>query len=133
MKVLLLAMPDAISALDGLVTIPNTGLCSIAGNLTDCDVRVLDLVGSRRHVRKSLLGQLHSFRPDIVGLSAMTFQYDSAVRVARIVREWNPETLIVLGCYHASLLYEEVGVSQEGSLFDFLVRGEGELIFDRLV
>ena len=42
MKVLLLAMPDAVSALDGLVTIPNVGLCSIAGNLTDCDVRVLD-------------------------------------------------------------------------------------------
>jgi radical SAM superfamily enzyme YgiQ (UPF0313 family) len=133
MKVLLLAMPDAVSALDGLVTIPNTGLCSIAGNLTDCDVRVLDLVGSRRHVRKSLVGQLRSFRPDIVGLSAMTFQYDSAVKVARIIREWNPETLIVLGGYHASLLYEEIGASQEANLFDFLIRGEGELTFDRLV
>ena len=43
------------------------------------------------------------------------------------------ETLIVLGGYHASLLYEEVGVSQEASLFDSLVRGEGELIFDRLL
>ena len=133
MKVLLLAMPDAISALDGLVTIPNTGLCSIAGNLTDCDVRVLGLVGCRRQVRKSLLRQLQSFRPEIIGLSAMTFQYDSAVKVARIVRQWNPETLIVLGGYHASLLHNEVGVSEEASLFDFLVRGEGELILDRLV
>jgi len=133
MKVLLLAMPDAISALDGLVTIPNTGLCSIAGNLRDCDVKVLDLVGFRRHVRESLLRQLRLFRPDIVGLSAMTFQYDSALKVARIVREWNPETLIVLGGYHASLLYHEIGVSQEANLFDFLVRGEGELVFDQLV
>jgi anaerobic magnesium-protoporphyrin IX monomethyl ester cyclase len=133
MKVLLLAMPDAISALDGLVTIPNIGLVSIAGNLTDCDVRVLDLVGCRRDVRGALLAQLRNFGPDVVGLSAMTFQYDSAVKVARIVREWNPEAHIVLGGYHASLLYEEVGVSPEANLFDFLVRGEGELTFDRLI
>ncbi len=133
MKVLLLAMPDAISALDGLVTIPNIGLCSIAGNLTDCDVRILDLVGFRRRVRQALVEELRSFRPDVVGLSAMTFQYDSAVRVARIVKEWNAETPIVLGGYHASLLYNEVGVSREANLFDFLVRGEGELTFDRLI
>lgn len=133
MKVLLLAMPDAISVLDDLVTFPNIGLVSIAANLSGCEVRVMDLVASRRNVRQALVEQLRDYCPDVVGLSAMTFQYDSAVRVARIVRAWNPAVNIVLGGYHASLLYERIGASPEASLFDFLVRGEGEKPFDSLV
>ena len=44
MRILLVSMPDTVSAFDGLVEYPNMGLCSIAGNLDDCDVKVLDLV-----------------------------------------------------------------------------------------
>lgn len=122
-------MPDAVSAFDGLVTFPNAGLCSIAGNLTDCEVRVLDLVACRHKVRRGVLDQLNTFRPELVGLSAMTFQYASAVKVARIVREWNPEVPIVLGGYHGSLSCEEIVSSPEAGLFDYFVRGEGELSF----
>ncbi len=32
MRVLLISMPDSVSAADNLVVFPNTGLCSIAGN-----------------------------------------------------------------------------------------------------
>jgi radical SAM superfamily enzyme YgiQ (UPF0313 family) len=133
MRVLLISMPDSVSAFDNLVTFPNTGLCSIAGNLTDCDVRVLDLVACRHKITKTILKELNTFRPELVGLSAMTFQYNSAMKVARIVRDWNPEMPIVLGGYHGSLLYEEIGSSPEAGLFDFLIRGEGELSFSRLV
>ncbi len=129
MKVLLISMPDAVSAFDGLVTFPNTGLCSIAGNLPNCDVRVLDLVACRKKVGSTVIEQLNTFRPELVGLSAMTFQYASAVKVARIVRDWNPEVPVVLGGYHGSLSCEEIGSSPEGRLFDYIVRGEGELAF----
>ena len=87
MKVLLISMPDSVSAFDNLVTYPNTGLCSLAGNLIDCEVRVLDLVACRNRITKTILGQLNTFRPELVGLSAMTFQYNSAIKVARIVRD----------------------------------------------
>jgi radical SAM superfamily enzyme YgiQ (UPF0313 family) len=116
-----------------LVTFPNTGLCSIAGNLVDCEVRVLDLIAFRHRITKATLEQLNTFRPELVGLSAMTFQYKSAIQVARIVRDWNPEVPIVLGGYHGSLLHEEIGLSPEAGLFDFLIRGEGELSFARLM
>jgi radical SAM superfamily enzyme YgiQ (UPF0313 family) len=132
MRVLLISMPDSVSAFDNLVTYPNTGLCSIAGNLVDCEVRVLDLVACRDRITKTILGQLDTFRPELVGLSAMTFQYNSAIKVARIVRDWNPEVPIALGGYHSSLLHEEIGLSPEAGLFDFLIRGEGELSFARL-
>ena len=132
MRVLLISMPDSVSAFDNLVTYPNTGLCSIAGNLIDCEVRVLDLVACRNRITKTILGQLNTFRPELVGLSAMTFQYKSAIKVARIIKDWNPEVPLVLGGYHGSLLREEIGLSAEAGLFDYLIRGEGELSFSRL-
>ena len=44
MKVLLIAMPDSVSALDSVMKLPNLGICSIADNLENCTVKVLDLV-----------------------------------------------------------------------------------------
>lgn len=127
MKVLLISMPDAVSAFDGLVMFPNTGLCSIAGNLTECEVRVLDLVACRKRIRSAVLEQLKEFGPELVGLSAMTFQYASAIKVAGFVRHWNPEVPIVLGGYHGSLFHQEIAFAPEASLFDYIIRGEGEL------
>ena len=73
-------------------------MCSIAGNLTDCDVENYGFgCFCRRKINKTIVKQLCEFEPDLVGLSAMTFQYDSAVKVAQIVREWNLEVPIVLG------------------------------------
>jgi len=125
-------MPDSVSAADNLVEFPNTGLCSVAGNLTDCDVRIMDLVACRRKIKKTLVTYLNGFKPDFVGLSAMTFQYSSAIKVAQIVRGWNPEVPIALGGYHGSLCYRDIGFSPQAGLFDFIVRGEGERAFDRL-
>ena len=92
----------------------------------------MDLVACRNRITKTILGQLNTFRPELVGLSAMTFQYKSAIKVARIVRDWNPEVPTVLGGYHGSLYYEEIALSPEATLFDFLIRGEGELAFSNL-
>ena len=111
MKVLLISMPDSVSAADNLVEFPNTGLCSVAGNLADHDVRVMDLVACRRRIKKTLVEQLNAFRPDLVGLSAMTFQYGSALKVAQIVQEWQSDVPIALGGYHASLCYREIALS----------------------
>ena len=40
---------------------------------------------------------------------------------------------IVIGGYHATLMYEEIAASDEAPLIDFIVRGEGEEAFRRLV
>jgi radical SAM superfamily enzyme YgiQ (UPF0313 family) len=54
----------------------------------------------------------------------MTFQFDSARRVAQICRSVNPGIITVLGGYHASLMYEEIGAGADSGLFDFIVRGD---------
>ena len=133
MRVLLIAMPDTVSALDAVMRIPNLGLCSIAGNLEGHTVRVVDLVFHNHNIRRYIEGILKDFQPEIVGLSAMSYQYASACRVSQICREVLPEVKIVLGGYHATLMYREIGDGPHKELFDFLIRGEGESTFQSLV
>jgi anaerobic magnesium-protoporphyrin IX monomethyl ester cyclase len=133
MKVLLVAMPDTVCALDPVMRVPNLGLCSIAGNLEGCDVRVVDLVFHNRHIGRFVQQLMEEFKPEILGLSAMSFQFASACHVSRICRSVNSGVSVVLGGYHASLMYQEIASGTEAELFDFLVRGEGEVTFPNLI
>jgi len=133
MRVLLVAMPDTVCALDPVMRVPNLGLCSIAGNIEGCEVRVIDLVFHNRHITKLLQQIMEEFKPEIVGLSAMSFQFASACRVSRICRSLSSGVLVALGGYHASLMYQEIASGTEAELFDFLIRGEGEMTFASLV
>lgn len=133
MRVLLIAMPDTVSALDPVMRVPNLGLCSIAGNLEGCDVKVVDLVFHNRNISRWLQCLMEEFKPEIVGLSAMSFQFASACRVSRICRAVNPKVAVALGGYHASLMYQEIASGAEAELFDLLIRGEGEATFQCLI
>lgn len=133
MKVLLVAMPDASSNFARIIQVPNLGLCSLAGNLDNCEVGILDLVLVSRRVKKELLSQLSSFKPEVVGLSAMTFQYASAIKIASLIKEYDKRIKTVLGGYHPTSMSEEIARTKEGQLFDFLIRGEGEFILRNLI
>jgi anaerobic magnesium-protoporphyrin IX monomethyl ester cyclase len=130
MRILLIGMPDTISGLDVVMKIPNLGLCSIAAGLEGHETKILDLVFHNHGIRRYLDGILSDFQPELVGLTAMSYQYDSACRVARICRTVLPQARIALGGYHSTLMADEIGNSQQ--MFDFLVRGEGEGTFARL-
>ncbi len=125
-RVLLAAMPDTVSSLAAVMRIPNLGICSLAGSLGGCEVRALDLSFVRGRITPLLEGMLREFQPDLVGISAMSFQYESARRVARICRDACPGAFLVLGGYHATLLFKELAAGSDGADFDALVRGEGE-------
>ncbi len=82
MRILLMAMPDTVDFVDNTTRIPNLALVSLAGNLPDHEVKVMDLVAYRPHIRQAVEEILASFRPQLVGLSAMTFQFDTLLKVA---------------------------------------------------
>src|SRR4051812_19386242 len=132
MRILLLAMPDSASSLDGVMKFPNLGLCSLAAQVPGHDVRILDLVLKPQRVLQRVLAEVAAFEPNFVGYSAMSFQYDTARALARAVRVAAPHALHVLGGYHATVLADEVA-ARDGDVFDFIVRGEGEVAFRQLV
>src|SRR5215831_11822036 len=132
MRILLLAMPDSASSLDGVMKFPNLGLCSLAAQVPGHDVRILDLVLRPLGVRARVVDEVRRFQPDLVGFSAMSFQYDTARTLAAAVRAEVPHAVHVLGGYHATVMADQVG-ERDGDRFDFAVRGEGELSFRQLV
>lgn len=134
MKILLVAMPDSASCFDHIMELPNLALCCLAGNLDGRhEVRILDLVKHRRDPAAALEAQMRDFGPDLVGISAMSFQIGSARTTAAICRAIRPDVITVLGGYHATIMWQEIGDGPDGRLFDYVVRGEGEEVFDALV
>src|SRR6185369_16481948 len=132
MKILLLAMPDAANNFHRIIKVPNLGLCSLAAQLARHEVKIVDLVLVHRNIRSWLTKFLREFTPELIGISSMSFQYQSAQQVITICRTCAPEAKIVLGGYHASLAFAEL-TEGEAPPFDFLIRGEGEQALPALV
>ncbi len=61
--------------------------------------------------------------PRILGISAHTETYLSGLKIAEIAKQVNPETIVVIGGAHPSVMYQEAA---EDKNIDVVVRGEGE-------
>lgn len=75
--------------------------------------------------------QVAQLRPKIVGISSFTHTIIMAVTVAQKIRRLLPDTVLVLGGFHATFLPEKT--IDEFSVFDYLVVGEGEIAFTKFV
>ena len=135
MNIVLFSMPDVTPILihQDALHIPNLGIASVGANIDERhSVRIADLIRKRRSVKRFIVRTLHRFEPQLVGLSAMTWQYDTCRKIIRLIKSTFPDTRIVLGGYHATLMYEEIASGPDAPLIDFIVRGEGEETFRRL-
>ncbi|HHT9131167.1 MAG TPA: B12-binding domain-containing radical SAM protein [Candidatus Tripitaka californicus] len=134
MKILLLSMPDSTPLFDlRRWRAPNLAMASLAGNITGHQVAIADLVLRREKVKEVVEELIRDYNPDVVGLSAMSFQFATARRVATFIKRLRKETITVLGGYHATLLFEEICTSEDSRPFDYILRGEGELAFGELL
>ena len=117
MKALLFSMPDTADPLRArFCALPNLGLTSIAANAGECEVKVADLVLRRHRVEGAVIDTIRQTRPNLIGLSAMTFQFPTACKIAEIIRREHPNIPLVLGGYHATLAYREIADSKEAPL-----------------
>jgi len=129
MKILLLSSPIVQKDFDRIARLPNLGLASLAAHVQDlATVHVADLHGMkdyREYVRMMADGY------DLVGLTAMSFQYKEALALAEIIKQSGAKT--VFGGYHPTLAFQEIGQSEDAGIIDYIVRGEGEATFPELV
>ncbi|HVH26043.1 MAG TPA: radical SAM protein [Vicinamibacterales bacterium] len=125
MNVLLLSMPDSFEHMPTVaVRMPNGALASLAGNVdAHHQVSVADLVLAQSRVPQTVSRLMQELQPDVVGLSVMTFQRQTAFKIARLVRDLRPSTHIVVGGYDPSLAPLAYSPCSE---VDYIVRGEGE-------
>ena len=135
-RILLLSMPNYASGFDRAARFPNLGLASIAGNVDEDlidKIAIVDLITVRSDLKKYLIKLLKSFQPDIIGLSAMSFQYQAAVEIAKIIKQFNEKIYTVFGGYHITLASDIISKSEDTSYIDFMIRKEGEIAFNNLV
>jgi len=132
MNVLLLSMPDAFEHMPAVaIRMPNGALASLAGNVdAHHRVAVADLILARPAVRATVERLLDETRPDVVGLSVMTFQRETALQIAALVKRLRPAVRVVAGGYDPSLATDAYAASPH---VDFVVRGEGEYAFSELL
>lgn len=67
---------------------------------------------------------------DIVGLTCATVAYPEALRVARKVKGYRPDSLVVIGGCHVSFTAKET--LEDSQNIDVVVQGEGELTLPEL-
>lgn len=134
-KALLLGMPESSPRFNVVMSVPNLGIVSLAGNVdpTVCDVKVADLFPIKKNWEDYVLGILKEHSPDIVGLSFMSFQYRGAIKLSKLIKDYDKNIKIVIGGYHPTLMYEEMSESPDFQNVDFIIRGEGEGAFRELV
>ena len=131
MNVLLLSMPDSFEHMPPVaVRMPNGALTSLAGNVDDHHrVSVADLILSQRRVRATIDRLVREVKPDVVGLSVMTFQRRTAQRIIKLARTIRPNVQVVVGGYDPSLAPRRT----RQRAVDSIVRGEGEITFRELL
>ena len=133
MRVLLLAMPDSGWGFDEVCKVPNLGISSLAGNLDEeIKVGMADLVLVKKKFRKYVKYFIKKFKPDLVGLSCMTFQYQTAIKISRMIKDIDDSIKIAHGGYHPTLTYKDLIKSEDSKYIDFVIRGEGEATLNEL-
>jgi radical SAM superfamily enzyme YgiQ (UPF0313 family) len=113
---------------------PSVGLLSIAAVLEKEGhvVQYLDssaeglYVNSFHNIAKKLISK--NFMPDFIGLTATTAIIENTYSICQILKEYFPNSKIVIGGIHATILPEEALTYS-----DYVVIGEGEITFKELV
>ncbi|MDD1747281.1 MAG: B12-binding domain-containing radical SAM protein [Methanomassiliicoccales archaeon] len=105
---------------------PPLGLLYLASSLREergDDVVVCDAFCADMDM-ESLVSRIIKEGPDVVGLNCSTHTFLEAVNVLEKVRAALPESVIVLGGYHATFATENILRSYES--IDYIIRGEAE-------
>lgn len=112
--------------------VPPLGLLYVSAALKRAGFSEVRLFEAGRHAEpaEAFRRELESFRPDVVGLSAITAEALSLHALAAAAAAFSPRPAIVAGGTHPTVYLEDCGA--DGNL-DFIVRGEGEAAVVELV
>jgi radical SAM superfamily enzyme YgiQ (UPF0313 family) len=132
MKIILISPPTPNLVLTNLPetiameeTLPPLGIMYVAAYLqkyTNHEIKIIDCLVEKMDFEQ-LEERLKEEKPDVVGMTALTFTIIDVLNTARLAKKINPNTKVILGGPHANIYPKETINFQE---IDFLVMGEGE-------
>jgi len=133
MKVLLLnPPPKRVSEKKDIPRYQHVGIGYLISALeqTEFPVRVIDAKLDRLGIT-DVLRILHEYSPDVLCLTSMTHEVDTAASLAHEYKTINPDSKTILGGVHFSALPEET--LKQYPWIDAGIIGEGELTLPRLL
>jgi anaerobic magnesium-protoporphyrin IX monomethyl ester cyclase len=108
-------------------TVDHLGLGYIASYVRSKGYKNVEVFNFNRTPLATLIPKLASFKPKYVGISVpYTTAYANALKVAKLVKESNPNTVVVMGGVHPSANPMEV---IDNEYVNYVVKGWGELAF----
>ena len=118
-----------------LTKIPSLNLASLAANVDEglCEIKIADLVVKDKNPHKALKDVLDEFQPNVVGFTAMSFQYQMAMSLIKLTKGHLKDVKIFMGGYHVTGDSENIVNGDDMNYIDFLINGEGELPFNELL
>lgn len=90
---------------------------------------IVDLAFNRKNWQEYIKNKINLYKPDIIGFSVLSFNYPSALKIARYIKK-NYKIKIIFGGVHAILSPEDVIVNDE---VDIVCTGEGEYLLQELL
>ena len=108
------------------------GIMMIAAQVREAGAAEVDILDMKVEgwTPEQCVAELERLAPDVIGLSAMTYEAGCMHDVARLAKERLPEAQVVAGGPHPSVAAEDVLADAS---IDFVVRGEGEFTFVELL
>lgn len=114
---------------------PPLGLLTIASVVNDHDVWVFDSKGeydlnpSTPPLRELVRGLIEQYKPEVVGVTVITSEFNDAITICEVAKEVNPAILTVAGGLHATLLpYDFTGTD-----VDIVIPGQCPHLFRTLI
>jgi radical SAM superfamily enzyme YgiQ (UPF0313 family) len=101
----------------------------VAGGVPEEDEVVICDLSIEKRPEEVFNTQLQRLNPDIVGFTGYSSQSAMVKKLARIVKEYNPATVNVVGGIHATIIPADYAVDE----IDIVVRGEGGTVFREIV
>lgn len=74
---------------------------------------------------------IKKFKPDLVGITCATPQYNQAVKIAQIAKNYNKKIITLIGGYHPTFRWQQI--LSETDIFDYVFIGEGEQTFQEFL
>ncbi len=106
------------------------GLCSISAyaRKEGYPVELIDLrcLKNWKHFKRIIIEK----KPDVVGITMMSVDYNPAMKALNIIKKVSPQTKIVVGGPHPTIMPEEL---IKETTVDHIVIGEGEISFAELL
>ncbi len=93
---------------------------------SDCEFKILDFEKDKIPVRKQM-EIIKKEIPDVVGITALTPNFQGAIKLAEALKKWRSDLPVIAGGVHITAMKPDI------EYFDSIVLGEGEVAFSELV